>query len=231
MTMSGLTAKGVPPQPAFLRILKFVIIFLSVIVLALAAYAISVFSGYYGYYGSSGVAGLLIFAVIKTWIIFGVALFLEFRAQHFFFRILLLIAYVISIIFWLSAWAWSASAASLWLSYAGDFDCSYDSNFNYVCDQNGSNPWKREGAALAACAGLGALIWILLIVHLVFFILACMRDPTTHNTNNAELGQVKAQEAYPSQQPYPQQAQPVHNQGAYEQQPYQQPHQQTYPAQ
>jgi hypothetical protein len=58
---------------------------------------------------------------------------------------------------------------------------------------------------------------ILCIVHLVFFILACMRSPTTATTNNAELGQVKAQEAYPQQQPYPQQ--PVHNQGPYPEQP------------
>jgi hypothetical protein len=61
MTMSGLTATGVPQQPPFLRIIKFVIIFLSVIILALAAYAISVFSGF-GYY-SNGVSGLLIFTV------------------------------------------------------------------------------------------------------------------------------------------------------------------------
>jgi hypothetical protein len=65
MTMSGLTATGVPPQPAFLRIIKFVVLFLSVIVLALAAYAISIFSGY-GYYGNGGVSGLLIFVVSYT---------------------------------------------------------------------------------------------------------------------------------------------------------------------
>jgi hypothetical protein len=66
MAMSGLNAKGVPPQPAFLRIIKVVIIFLSVVILALAAYAISIFGGYYGYYGSAGVAGLLIFVVSFT---------------------------------------------------------------------------------------------------------------------------------------------------------------------
>jgi hypothetical protein len=87
---------------------------------------------------------------------------------------------------------------------------------------------------------------ILCIVHLVLFVMACLRDSTGTATQNAELGQVKAQEAYPAQQaypaqpqpqqPYPQQAEPVHNQGPYEQQqfqqqPYQQPHQQTYPPQ
>jgi hypothetical protein len=161
------------------------------------------------------------------------------KAQHYFFRIILLIAYIISIIFWLSAWAWSASVASVWLAYSGDFsssNCHYDNNFNLVCDNTGDNPWKRYGASLAACAGIGALIWILCIVHLVMFVLACIRDPgTAAPHNNAELGQVKAQEAYPQQQQtYPQQAQPVHNGGApyQQQQPqYQQPHQQTYPTQ
>jgi hypothetical protein len=102
----------------------------------------------------------------------------------------------------------------------------------------------------------GRLCRILLIVHFVFFVMACVRDPGTNTVSNAELGQVKAQEAYPSQQPYPaqqpygaqpqqpypaQQQQAVHNgqqpqpfpaQQPYEQSPYQQqPHQQTYPTQ
>jgi hypothetical protein len=83
------------------------------------------------------------------------------KAQRYFWRIILLIAYIISIIFWLSAWAWSASVASVWLTYSVDYsyDCGFDNNNNYVCNTTSDNAGKREGSVLAACAGLGALIW------------------------------------------------------------------------
>lgn len=59
----GLTAKGVPPQPSWLLILKGVIIVLSLIILALAAYAISVVGSFYSYYYGTGAAGYMIFIV------------------------------------------------------------------------------------------------------------------------------------------------------------------------
>ena len=58
----GLTGKGVPPQPTWLVIIKGVIIVLSLIILGLAAYAISLTGGYTGYYGS-GAPGFMIFIV------------------------------------------------------------------------------------------------------------------------------------------------------------------------
>lgn len=65
MGMHGLTAKGVPPQPKWLLIIKAVIVFLSVVILALSAYAISLTGGY-GYYYGSGAAGFMIFIVSLT---------------------------------------------------------------------------------------------------------------------------------------------------------------------
>lgn len=62
MAISGLTAPGVPPQPKWLIFTKGAIILLAVIVLALAAYALSLY-GDYSYYYSAGAPGYLLFVV------------------------------------------------------------------------------------------------------------------------------------------------------------------------
>lgn len=74
--------------------------------------------------------------------VFGATIAFERFAPQLFFRIFLLVAYALGIVFWLSAWAWAASNAAFWLSYSGVF--------HYYGGQAG---------ALAACAGLGALVW------------------------------------------------------------------------
>ena len=48
--MSGLTAKGVPPFPPWLRFVKFAILGLNLVVLALSAYAVSIVGGGTGSY-------------------------------------------------------------------------------------------------------------------------------------------------------------------------------------
>lgn len=66
-----------------------------------------------------------------------------------FYRIIALVAYMLGNIFWLSAWAWAASTASVWLgSYC---------LFGYCSGPSGDA--KSEGGALAACAALGAVVW------------------------------------------------------------------------
>ncbi len=85
--------------------------------------------------------------VIKTWLIYGILLAFELKAPHLFYRSVAIIGYAISIIFWLSAWAWAASNAGFWLGYV----CAFG-----VCDDG---PWKSEGAALAVSAALGAIVW------------------------------------------------------------------------
>jgi hypothetical protein len=232
MTFSGLLVRGVPPLPPFLRILKIAIIVLALIVLALAAYSISVFSGYFDAYGDSGVAGLLIFVVIKTWIIFGISLIVELRAPQFFFRVIFLFAYIVSIIFWLSAWAWSASVAATWLSWESDF-CGDGEDCEGI-----DAPFAKEGGALAGAAGIGAIVWVLCIAHVFLYIRACLRDPdgtaaagVTHQ--QVEFGQVKAQEAQGGPAAYPPQAYPpqAYQEGyPQQQQPYQQVPQ-PYPSQ
>ncbi|KAB5535374.1 hypothetical protein GE09DRAFT_1193242 [Coniochaeta sp. 2T2.1] len=194
----GLMAKGVPPQAQWLLYIKIAILALSLIVLALAAYSLSLFGSYYGLAGGTGAGGYLIFVTIKTFIVMGGATAVEIWWPHLFYRLIALVAYILSIIFWLSAWAWAASTAAFWLIDT----CNYGR-----CSR--SSYAEREGGALAACAGLGAIIWVLSIVNLFFFIRACLRD-----NNQAELGQVKQEPtraSYPVDQ-YPQQTTyPTHN--------------------
>ncbi|EPE03585.1 hypothetical protein F503_01843 [Ophiostoma piceae UAMH 11346] len=199
MGLSGILSKGVPASlPRFTLFLRIAIVVLSVVVLALAAFALSVFGSYAGYYGGySGVSGLLIFVVIKTWLIFGILALFEYRLPQYYFRIVAVIAYAFSIVFWLSAWAWSASNAAFWLSnycYGG-----------YCYD--GDSYAKKEGGALAACAGLGAVVWVLSIVNFAFFLRACIADPPV--ANQAELGQIPA---YKQEAPAPVYTAPQHQQ-------------------
>ncbi|KAH8201101.1 hypothetical protein TruAng_004728 [Truncatella angustata] len=163
MGARGLMAAGVPPQPRWLLIIKGVIILLSIIVLALSAYSLSLYSGYYYY--SGGAPGYLIFLAVKTWIIYGASIAIELKAPQYYYRIVFLIAYSLSAIFWLSGWAWAASWAAALLDYA-----YYSNSF---------------GGAMAGNAAIGAIIWVLVVVNLVFFILASCRDNTTANV---ELG-------------------------------------------
>jgi hypothetical protein len=66
MSTRGLTAKGVPPQAHWLLFIKIAILVLSLVVLALAAYSISLFGSYYGLIGGTGAGGFLIF-VVRTY--------------------------------------------------------------------------------------------------------------------------------------------------------------------
>jgi hypothetical protein len=86
---------------------------------------------------------------IKTFIVMGGALAVEIWAPHMFYRIVALVCYILSIIFWLSAWAWAASTAAVWLSTVCYFG---------VCGSP-DGAAKSEGSALAACAALGAVAW------------------------------------------------------------------------
>ncbi|KAJ4294902.1 hypothetical protein N0V88_005141 [Collariella sp. IMI 366227] len=203
MGAQGLMAVGVPPQPLWLLYIKGAILLFSLIVLAVAAWAISIVGG------DGGPGGMSIFIAIFSFIVYGGAGALEIWAPQHFYCIGAFIAYILTLIFWLTAWAWSAS-------WASTFSSSY---------------WYGNyGAALGACAGIGALVWILAIVHFVFFTLACVRGGSDANTAaQAELGHVKAEvpgahppQQYPvqqQQQPYPAQPQQYPVQGQY-QQPY-----------
>jgi hypothetical protein len=142
MAGSGLVAVGVPPVRPWLTYMRYAILGLSLVVLALGAWGVSLWSNAF-IYGNPG--GLIIFVCLWSFIVYGGATAVEMFAPHLFYRIGFLIGYIFSVIFWLSGWSWSASVASAFLGY-GDI-LGYNNAFN------------QFGAAMAACAGLGALIW------------------------------------------------------------------------
>jgi hypothetical protein len=199
MGSQGLIAKGVPPQPSWIIFLRIAILVLSVILLGLGAWNVSTV-GSYGAAVGVGAGGMVIFVTIFSFIVYGGATAIEMFAPHLFYRVAFLVGYILSIIFWLSAWAWSASWASLYLG---------TSYYYYGVSQ--------FGVSSAACAGLGAVVWVLTIVNLAFFIKACLAAPN----DDAELGHVSKPNEVPA-------AYPAAPQQQYAQQP-QQP--QGYPAQ
>ncbi|KAF7546587.1 hypothetical protein G7Z17_g8334 [Cylindrodendrum hubeiense] len=177
----GLTATGVPPLPFFLTIIRGVILAFSLGALIAAAYNLSLFSGFL--VGYSGPAGFIIFDAIFTFIIVGGMLVSEFFAPQLYIRIAFIGALILDAIFWLSAWAWAASVAASFFSY---FDGFYGHN----------NTIDAYGGSMAACAALGAVIWVLVIVTIVFFVKACMASPQSQTfaprtENQAELGESK----------------------------------------
>ncbi|KAI1261036.1 hypothetical protein F5Y18DRAFT_403150 [Xylariaceae sp. FL1019] len=175
MALKGLLARGAPRLPKYTLYIVGATILLSVIVLALAAYAQSL-SGRSSYYYDSGIAGFLIFVAIWTWLVFGGIFGLEKYLPRFYYRVGVLVAQILTIIFWLSAWAWAAS----WAAYILSFD-------SYAGFDGIGGSLKAFGQSIGACAGIGALIWIMSIVVLFIFSRACTNDTNT-STADVELG-------------------------------------------
>jgi hypothetical protein len=98
-------------------------------------------------------------------------------APQFYYRIGVLVGYILSAIFWLTGWAWAAS----WAAYILSFD-------NYDSYDNIRGAWKLFGQTIAACAGISALIWVLCIITLVVFCRACVRSSGPSLARNTELG-------------------------------------------
>ena len=80
---------------------------------------------------------------IWSFIVYGGSAALELWAPNLYYRIASLIGQILAIIFWLSAWAWSASTASAF-SAGGRFTNSYS-------------------GAYGGAAGVGALVWCVLL--------------------------------------------------------------------
>lgn len=151
-------------MPFWLTILRIITIVLSLGVLISSAYHVSRLSYRGHYYGDSGPAGFLIFDVVYTWILLGFMLGAEYWAPQFYWRIAFIVALVLGVIFWISAWAWGASVSSHMLTY-------YDGWFGPRTGLDGL------GASLAASSALGAVVWVLFIVITFFFIRACLANP------------------------------------------------------
>jgi len=177
-------ATGPPVLPKWLFYLRIAIIVLSLGVLIAAGVNVAAFDSWTRWSASSGPGGFLIFDVIFTWIILGTMLVFEFWYHQFYLRLAYVVLLPLAAIFWLSAWAWAASVASV-------FRGSYGDSFF------GSDDLDRYSSSIAACAALGAFTWVAIIVLTIFYIVACLRDnnDTVHQT---EMGMPSKTETTPA---------------------------------
>ncbi|KAI1200622.1 hypothetical protein F5X97DRAFT_84848 [Nemania serpens] len=185
MSARGLVARGVPALPKAFVYVVGLIILLSIIILALAAYAESL-SG--NYYYDSGVPGFLLFVSIWTWFVYGGTLAIGRYAPRLYYRIGVLAGQFLSTVFWIVGWAWAAS----WAAYVLSFD-------NYGSYDSIRGAWKAYGQTTAACAGIGALVWVLCMLALGLFCSACMRRAESAQTRNIELADASKPDMPPSQ--------------------------------
>ncbi|KLU85123.1 hypothetical protein MAPG_04154 [Magnaporthiopsis poae ATCC 64411] len=258
---AGLLTKGPPVEPKWVFIIRIVIIFLSLLVLALGAWSMHVHVtpydkivgasstttgcrsslcrrslearqyGYSLYYTSVTAApSMMIFSAIWSLLTFGVTLGVEKAAPQAFFRICVFIAYILAAIFMLSGWAYMASAAA---AYAPLADLYRQARVTGPVDSY----LTQLVASTAACAGIGAVLWVLIIIATVMFAINSLRTEGApmSGSGGTEMHAVAAQphkggevavETHPAPAPVYQQQQ------VYPQQPgYVQPQQQVYPQQ
>ncbi|KAI0135115.1 hypothetical protein F4814DRAFT_454454 [Daldinia grandis] len=182
MLTLGLIARGAPTFPKFLLYTKATIVLLSTIVLVLASYAVSIQDSSLHY--NSGVSEYLVFLTIFTWAVYGAPLAIELKAPRHYYRIIVLAAYALNSIFWLTGWAWSASWASYGLSFNSDYD-----------ESSAKDLQTTFGSVMGACAGLGALVWVLSIAELGFFCHFALRNfnPTYVGNGGSERAHLRTQ--------------------------------------
>jgi hypothetical protein len=185
----GLLAKGPPETPIFVLFLRIAALVLTLAVFVAACYNASLLDQIVLLtQDEAGPAGLGIFTCIWTWGVVGTEIAFTMKLPHLYMRIVFVILDVLTLIFWLSTWAVAASVAS------------------DALEDRASTIAKKYGGSAAAIAGLGAIVWVILIVIFVFWVMAAIRgspEPTT----TAELGNMKAEGA-PAAAPAVQQQQP-----------------------
>ncbi|KAI1759837.1 hypothetical protein GGR53DRAFT_118289 [Hypoxylon sp. FL1150] len=170
MEISGLFAHGPPPTPRFLLYIKGFIILLSVVTFALAIYTLNFESQSESY--SPGVPAYLVFLAIFTWIIYGAPIAIQVFAPQLYFRVITLIASILSVIFWLVGWAWSTS----WMTHAEDHAAN-----------NNTSYWTRSANLMGALAGVGVFTWILIVFELGYFCFCCVRYFGSGYVRNAKF--------------------------------------------
>ncbi|KAI1750968.1 hypothetical protein F4782DRAFT_229887 [Xylaria castorea] len=123
---------------------------------------------------------------IWTWFIYGGMLAVEHCAPQLYYRIVFIVGQLLSVIFWIYAWAWAAS----WASYTLSFD-----NYNSYNSIQGA--WMTFGKTIAACAGTGAEVWVLCIIGLIVFCSACKRSSTSPPVNDMEFASTSSSQGKP----------------------------------
>ncbi|KAI1476964.1 hypothetical protein F4774DRAFT_390987 [Daldinia eschscholtzii] len=131
---------------------------------------------------------------IFTWIVYGVPLAIECKAPQFYYRIAVLAAFSLSSIFWLTGWAWCV----YWASYGISLSSGNG-------ESNGREEWATFGSIMGACAGLGALAWILSIAELGFFCHFALRNSDPVHARNSRSERVLLRTQHEVQTPGPSQ--------------------------
>ncbi|KAI5840635.1 hypothetical protein BZA05DRAFT_454423 [Tricharina praecox] len=163
--------------PHFLFIMRLVQIFLSVVILALMAFAITQLTNVFGTFGYN------IFCCIYNFIGVGYLLVSVARAPRIWNCWAALVIDIFGVIFWISAWGSLAGWAALG-------NIAYDSSALDLCrhysktDQRKCNGRKGAWQASAATAGLGAIVWVLFVVHLIVYSIHLHRHRTAPETKH-----------------------------------------------
>ncbi|KAG0134856.1 hypothetical protein HOY82DRAFT_583896 [Tuber indicum] len=157
--MNSYTAQHVVDQPPWLKFVRVAQVSLSVLILALAAFALSAIP-----YGNTfGTFGFNIFTCLFTFIVGAYLLVTPLRAPKLYNCWAALVLEIFGVIFWLSAFATLASWASLGLLTVDYLDnITKEAEERYARYRAG---WRCAGAA----AGLGGIVWILFMITLITY--------------------------------------------------------------
>ncbi|PWW76197.1 hypothetical protein C7212DRAFT_279134 [Tuber magnatum] len=163
--MGAYTDQHVVEQPPWLKFIRIAQVSLALLILALAAFALSAIP-----YGNTfGTFGFNIFTCIFTFVVGSYLLLTPIKAPHLYNCWAALVLEIFGVIFWLSAFATLASWASLGLLTIDNiFDSDYfeeqkkEAEERYARYQAG---WRCAGAA----AGLGGIVWILFMITLITY--------------------------------------------------------------
>jgi hypothetical protein len=182
----------VPQTKPFVNYLLYAAVGLSVIVLALCAYAINVYSKTW-FDVLTPALSFTLFAIIWLWLFVGAYFLIPRLAPQFYNKWAVLGVFALTAFFWLIAWPLMAARVSAY-SYINNID-NYFNDLSFSITKRSPEP-KRSGSSsssysnsssyygydksyatawklAAAATGISALIWVLLVVSLVFFALAC----------------------------------------------------------
>ncbi|OCK92349.1 uncharacterized protein K441DRAFT_697791 [Cenococcum geophilum 1.58] len=161
---------SVPPFYLFILIAQIV---LAIIVLGLAAYSAT----FHIWFGGNGYA---FFCSIASFIINGYYIASTLALPAIYNCWVFLILECLHVVWWLACWADLAAWAS---AYSSAYDittlslpkaCYFDADFEMVCEDA-----KKHKNAIAAAAGIGALLWLLAIVSLAIFAINVHRHRTS----------------------------------------------------
>ncbi|CAZ81227.1 unnamed protein product [Tuber melanosporum] len=157
--MNSYTAQHVVDQPPWIKFIRIAQVSLSVLILALAAFALSAIP-----YGNTfGTFGFNIFTCMFTLIVGAYLLITPLRAPKLYNCWAAFVLEIFGVFFWLSPFATQASWASLGLLTVDYLDnITKEAEERYARYRAG---WRCAGAA----AGLGGIVWILFMITLITY--------------------------------------------------------------